>query len=418
MVSNDHASASDAAPAQRLDGQKTVVVVGTGYVGLPAAVMLAHAGYRVVGIDINENIVRAINEGVLHIDEADLQGLMQDPVVQQNLRARNRPCEGDIFIIAVPTPLDERKKVADMSYVISAVESIVPVLGNGNLIIIESTIPPLTCREIVTPLLEESGLSVGEEIFLAHCPERILPGNIFYEIVHNDRIIGSASEEGRRLAKEMYQSFVVGNLYETDDVTAELCKLVENTYRDVNIALANEVNAVAERLGADGKEVIALANKHPRVNLLQPGIGVGGHCIPIDPWFIKEVDPANSRLIFTARLVNDEMPMRTAAKIRASVAGIPSPRVLILGATYKPDTYDLRESPALEVVEILKGDGYCVEVYDPLTKEYPMHKPLSQLAVGADCLVILVPHQHMIRELASSYEQIRSVMRTPIILRF
>jgi UDP-N-acetyl-D-mannosaminuronic acid dehydrogenase len=398
---------------------QTIVVIGTGYVGLPAALLLAQAGHQVVGVDINENIVRAINEGVLHIKEAQLQAIMDEPVVRQNLRAQSTPCEADVFMIAVPTPLDARKKVAQMDYVRAAAESLVPYLRAGNLVILESTVPPLTCRDFLTPILEKSGLKVGENLYLAHCPERILPGDVFYEIVHNDRIIGAADAVSRQLAKDVYASFVVGNLYETDDVTAELCKLMENTYRDVNVALANEFASVAENLGIDPLQAIGLANKHPRVNILKPGIGVGGHCIPIDPWFIKEVDPAHSRLIFTSRLVNDDQPHKIAAKIRRAVAGVTDPVVVCIGAAYKANTEDTRESPALEIVHLLQADGYTVRHYDPLVAglAYPAGT-LASAAAGADCLVILIEHQVVLAELAAQRPAILAALRTPQVLRF
>jgi UDP-N-acetyl-D-mannosaminuronic acid dehydrogenase len=397
---------------------QTIIVVGTGYVGLPAALLLAKAGYDVVGVDINENLVRAINEGVLLIQEEDLQELMDDPQVKTNLRAQSMPCEGDVFIIAVPTPLDHRKKVADMSYVDQAMEDVMPYVREGNLVIIESTIPPLTCRERITPMIEAAtGLKVGETVFLAHCPERILPGDIFYEIVHNDRIIGGIDERTREMAAEIYTSFVKGELFHTDDVTAELVKLMENTYRDVNIALANEFNAVAETLGVDGFEAIDLANRHPRVDILRPGIGVGGHCIPIDPWFIKEVDPSNSRLIFTSRLINDEMPYRVAGRIRKAVREVKSPKIVAIGAAYKANTEDLRESPAVEVVAHLREDGYDVAVYDPLV-EGMGYDSLEAVCKGADCLAILVAHDVVIRDLRANEPKIKAVMRTPIIIEF
>jgi len=399
----------------------TLVVIGSGFVGLPAALLLARAGHDVVGVDINENLVRAINEGVLLIREDELQKVMDDPAVKANLRAQTTPTEGDVFIIAVPTPLDHRKKVADMSYVDDAVQSLLPYLRRGNLIIIESTIPPLTCRERLTPVIErETGFVVGEDIYLAHCPERILPGDIFYEIVHNDRIIGGINAVTREKAAAVYASFVKGNLYKTDDVTAELVKLMENSYRDVNIALANEFNAVAETLGIDGHEAIDLANRHPRVNILKPGIGVGGHCIPIDPWFIKEVDPANSRLIFTSRLINDEMPYRTAARIRRAVRDLPAPRIIALGAAYKANTEDLRESPALVVVEDLLADGYDVVHYDPLVLDERYHYPSSLVEAcrGADLVAILVPHQELLEALEGQRSQIEGVMRTPRIIHY
>lgn len=394
-----------------------VVMVGTGYVGLPAALMLARAGWRVVGVDINENIVAAINEGVLHLKEAELQALLHDPTVRQNLSARHSPCPADIFIIAVPTPVQPRKKVADLSYVISAIEALLPHLRAGNLIIIESTIPPLTCRHVVTPLLERTGLRVGADIHLAHCPERILPGDVFYEIVHNDRVIGCAEPVGREMARALYASFVKGDLYVTDDVTAELCKLCENTFRDVNIALANEFAAVAEGLGIDPLQVIRLANKHPRVNIMRPGIGVGGHCIPLDPWFIKEVDPANSRLIFTARLVNDEVPHKIAARVRQAVAHLVTPRLVAIGMSYKPDTEDTRESPATEIVHLLRADGYQVAHYDPLVVGHE-YSSLADAAAGADCLLLLVEHKVVKQAWKAEQDTVEATMRTPIVMRF
>jgi UDP-N-acetyl-D-mannosaminuronic acid dehydrogenase len=394
-----------------------IVVVGTGYVGLPAALLLARAGPEVVGVDINENIVRAINEGVLHIKEDELQAIMNEPAVRANLHAQSSPCEADTFIIAVPTPLDHRKKVADLRYVVEATESFVPYLRPGNLVILESTVPPLTCRDVLRPLLEKSGLKVGEDLYLAHCPERILPGDVFHEIVYNDRIIGGADAETRRRASAVYASFVKGELYETDDVTAELCKLMENSYRDVNIALANEFSAVAETLGIDAERAIELANKHPRVNILSPGIGVGGHCIPIDPWFIKEVDPANSRLIFTSRLINDEMPSRIAGRVRRAVRDIASPRIVAIGAAYKPNTEDMRESPAIEIVGLLREDGYSVAHYDPLV-EGRGYESLVAACDGADCLAVLVPHAMVLSDLERDRAEIERAMRSAIILQF
>ncbi len=398
--------------------RQTVVVIGTGYVGFPAALMLAQAGHQVIGVDIDENVVKSINERILHIDEQELSTILASPAVTSNLIAKGEPVSGDTFIVAVPTPVDPRKRIADLSAVTAAMESIVPVLRPGNLVILESTVPPLTCRDIVTPILERSGLKVGSDIHLAHCPERILPGDVLREIVENDRIIGSNSEEGRRLAAELYSSFVTGELLFCDDVTAEFAKLAENTYRDVNIALANEIGAVAETLGIDGRSVIAIANRHPRVDILNRGIGVGGHCIPVDPWFVRQVDPDNARLIGTARSVNDEMPLRIAGKIRRAVAGIVSPRILALGATYKADTDDLRESPALRIVGLLENDGYRVEVHDPISEAFRQPGKLREIAEGVDCLVILVRHAALIDELEDDREGILAAMRGDLILEF
>jgi len=397
---------------------RSVVVIGTGYVGLPAALMLARAGHRVVGVDVDENVIRAINDGILRIDEAQLQALIDEPAVRANLHATNKPAEADVFIVAVPTPLDPAKKIADLSHLEDAVRSIVPVLRKGNLVIIESTVPPLTCRNLVGPILENSGLKCNVDFHLAHCPERILPGDIFREIVENDRIIGSETQVGRDLAGELYSSFVRGELRYTDDVTAELVKLMENTYRDVNIALANELNTVAHGLGIDGKDAISLANMHPRVAILQPGIGVGGHCIPIDPWFIKEVDPLNSRLIATARSINDAQPEKVAAVIRRSVAAVDLPRIVLVGVAYKADTADLRESPALRVADLLMDDGYDVSMFDPLFAKYRRVSTVREAATGADCLAILVPHSKVVAEWERDRSAIEASMRDSRVLWF
>ena len=396
---------------------KKVVVIGTGYVGLPLAIMLARSNYEVVAVDIEENVVKSINDGVLNLSEDDIKTIFREPQVRKNLRAQKIPCEADVFIVSVPTPLDEKKQIADLSMVIEGVESILPFLRSGNLVIVESTVPPLTCRKLIVPLIEKTGLGVNKDIFLCHCPERILPGEVFQEIVQNDRILGGLDARASQMARKVYASFVTGNLYLTNDVTAEVAKLMENTYRDINIALANEFAAVAEGLGIDIIEAIDLANKHPRVSILRPGIGVGGHCIPIDPWFIKQVDPKNCRLIHTARTINDEVPLKTAAKIRKAVRDIKCPRIVVIGVTYKPDTYDTRNSPALKIIDLLREDGYQVEAYDPLVKEY-QYPSLKEVAKGSDCLVLLVEHLTVKTELAQTEAEIKEVMRYPLILRF
>jgi len=396
---------------------KKIVVIGTGYVGLPLAIMLARSGYKVVGVDIKKNVVKAINNGILPIKESEMEKIFKEKKVKENLIAREKPCEGDVFVISVQTPIDKLKKVADLSYVKAAIKSIIPYLRKGNLIIIESTVPPLTCRKIIKPMIEKSGLKVNKDIYIAHCPERILPGNIFYEIVNNDRVIGGMNRKASMLAKKLYSSFVKGKLYITDDVTAELCKLVENTYRDINIAFVNELSLVCENLGVDVKKVIELANKHPRVNLLRPGIGVGGHCIPVDPWFIKEVDPEHSSMIFTARRINDSMPYHIASKIRKTLRDVKNPKIVAIGLTYKPNTYDTRESPALKIIEILKEDGYDIEGFDKMV-EGREYDSIVNLVKGKDCLVILVEHDYVKKELKYNLEKIKKNMRTPIIIRF
>lgn len=394
------------------------VVIGTGYVGLPAALMWAKSGQTVVGVDINENVVRALNEGTMLLKEHELQQLLESPEVKKNLIAQSVPCEGDVFVIAVPTPVDPLKKVCDMTAVASAVEAVCPYLRPGNLVILESTVPPMTCKTVVKPLIEKlTRFKVPADILLAHCPERILPGDIFHEIVHNDRLIGGVDQRSTQAATEAYKVFVKGALHQTDDVSAELSKLMENTYRDVNIALANEFAQICELLGADARTVIGFANKHPRVNIMSPGIGVGGHCIPVDPWFLKEVAPYNSRLITMARLVNDEMPHRITSKIRLSVADLSAPRIVVLGATYKKNCEDMRESPATEIVHLLKSDGYSVEHYDPLVPKLQCG-PLVEVARGADLIAVLVSHDTVKHELRDQRTAIESAMRTPRIVVF
>jgi UDP-N-acetyl-D-mannosaminuronic acid dehydrogenase len=395
---------------------KKIVVIGTGYVGLPAALMWANAGLTVVGVDISENVVRAINDRTMLLNEQELQQLLHDPDVQRNLIAQSTPTNGDIFVIAVPTPVDPLKKICDLSAVEAAVESIAPHLQAGNLVIIESTIPPMTCRRKIKPLIEKlTSFKVPEDILLAHCPERILPGDVFQEIVNNDRLIGGMDEKSTAAAAGLYQTFVKGDLHRTNDLTAELSKLMENTYRDVNIALANELAQICEPLDVDAREAIAFANKHPRVKILNPGIGVGGHCIPVDPWFLKEVAPYDSKLITMARLINDEVPHRIAEKIRREVSDVAGPRIVALGATYKRNCEDTRESPALKIVDSLKRDGYRVDLYDPLVATLN-YDTIVKVAKDADLIAVLVCHDRITQELKADSAKIEANMRRPRIV--
>jgi UDP-N-acetyl-D-mannosaminuronic acid dehydrogenase len=394
-----------------------VSIIGVGYIGLPLAIMLANSGYDVTGVDIDKSIVNGINDGTLHIAEEDISKALKDPIVRKNLHAQIAPSLADIFIICVPTPLDKNKNRADLSHVKNAVRSILPFLRHGNLVIIESTIPPLTCRDVIVPLIKKTGLKINKDVFVCHCPERILPGSLLKEIVEDDRVIGGLNDEAAQMAKELYASFVKGNIYITDDITAELVKCMENTYRDVNIALANEFAAVAHGVGVSVMPAIELANRHPRVNIHRPGIGTGGHCIPIVPWFIHQVDSTRTRLIPIARFVNDAIPYRIASQIKQSVEGISHPLIVALGVTYKPNTDDTRNSPALEIIELLRKDGYQVDVYDPLAKDYE-YLPIRKVSKGADCLVVLVEHQAIVDELSRDDIAIRKAMRHPVIIRF
>ena len=302
--------------------------------------------------------------------------------------------------MSVPTPLAEQTKTPDLTYVVNAIESILPYLETGDLINIESTIPPLTCERTIVPLIEEAGFDVGEEIQLAHSPERILPGNVFEEIVHNDRIIGGVNEASRHRAAKIYEPFLNAETYYTDLLSAELCKLMENTFRDVNIGLANEFALVGEQFDVNMNDVIELANHHPRVDILTPGIGVGGHCLPVDPWFLNDASPEQTTLITNARRINERMPQLAARKVRRAVADLTDPEILTLGLTYKPDTNDMRNSAAVAVADDLDADGYNVTRYDRYV-DGDSYSTLSDL-IGReepDVVLQLAPHSETVSEL-------------------
>lgn len=392
-----------------------VAVIGLGFVGLPAALMFARSGKKTIGVDIDAGLLDKLHRQECPINEPEMIALFGEPAVRASFSCSASVPVADAYVIAVPTPLHHRKKVADLEALCAATRSVVPALRKGALVVVESTIPPLTCDEQIRPILESTGLQVGRDILLAHCPERLYPGNVVHEIVNNDRIIGGTDAAATVRARELYATFVKGELLATDALTAEFCKLIENTYRDVNIALANELSLVAERLGTSIDKAIELANRHPRVSLLKPGIGVGGHCIPIDPWFIAEVAPEESLLIPMARRINDRMPEITAARIRKAVAHVDNPAIAVYGLTYKPDVNDLRESPAQHVVELLRKDGFSVSVCDPIAGVGGA-KTLGELADGHDALVVLVPHDAAKKELAANRERIRAALRSGVLL--
>ncbi len=369
-----------------------VSVVGLGFVGLPAALLLAESDLAVEGVDINLELLARIRDGISPIDEESMNQIFK--ANHKKIQTSTQPGISNAYIIAVPTPLDHVTKKADLVALLSATASVVPVLRAGALVIVESTIPPATCKSLVVPLLEKSGLKAGVDFQVSHCPERLFPGDIVKELKTNERILGGMNKEATRRSREIYERIVEAPLHDTDDVTAEFCKLAENTYRDVNIALANELAKVADGLGINIWEVRDLINKHPRVDLLSPGIGVGGHCIPIDPWFIYEQMPAVTPLIFNSRLINDGMPEYVAGKIRQRLAKQEASRAKIgcYGITYKPNVADERESPALQVVECLKRDGYKIEIFDPLvaTQKY---NHVEDFLKDIDVLVVLVNHE-------------------------
>ncbi|MDD3350333.1 MAG: nucleotide sugar dehydrogenase [Eubacteriales bacterium] len=369
-----------------------ICVIGLGYIGLPTASMFADGGASVVGVDRNEKIVSALNRGEIIIEEKGLDKLVKKVVSSGKLKASTIPEEADVFIIAVPTPITEDKK-AEMSYVVSATEDIVPFLRSGNIVILESTSPVGTVDGLMLPILEKTGLSIGTELFVGHSPERVIPGQILHELVNNSRIAGGINDISSKKIAEVYRQFVKGEIYETDTRTAELCKLAENTYRDVNIAFANELAKICEKMDINVWEAIELCNKHPRVNIHQPGPGVGGHCIAVDPWFIAEKQPETAKIIDLCRRTNDSMPEYVATEILEILGQTAAPKVTILGVTYKPDVDDMRESPILHLIELLKKKGVSVSAYDPFVKgQDGVENDLEKAAAASDLLVLGVHH--------------------------
>jgi len=355
-----------------------VVFVGLGYIGLPTAVVMANHGVRVHGVDVNASAVERIQRGEVTIVEPGLEEQLKKAVDSGQLTASTEMQQGNAFVIAVPTPFKDNYE-GDLSYIMSAAESIAPQLRGDEVVILESTSPPKTTQKLAAKILElRPDLSVdGADgkpvIHFAYCPERILPGKAMEELVSNDRIIGGRTPEAARRATEVYASFCEGELLATDDVTAEMAKLTENSFRDVNIAFANELSLISDNLGINVWELIELANHHPRVNILQPGPGVGGHCIAVDPWFIVSSDRENSNIIRTAREVNDGKPKWVINKVDEAVKDIDSPVIAALGLAFKPNIDDLRESPALNITKDLAEhvDHATVLAVEPNVSELP-----------------------------------------------
>lgn len=381
-------------------------VIGLGYIGLPTASTFATHGINVIGVDINSNVIETLNQGKTHIHEPGLREAFEKAVGSGKFKAAARPEDADAYIIAVPTPFKENEmgefnglkyKLADMRAVASAAESIVPHLKKGNLVILESTSPPRTTVDLVAPILERSGLKAGSDFFLCYSPERVLPGQILRELVENARVIGGVTAESAQAGHDLYATFVKGEIIQTDATTAEMVKLMENTYRDVNIAIANEFSRLAEKFGVDVWEAVSLANLHPRVKILSPGPGVGGHCISVDPWFFVEAAPELTPLIYHSRQVNDEQPHFVLEKIRRTLGQLKGKRIAALGLAYKPDVDDLRESPANEIVHLLQNEGAQVKAWEPFKPKADlagihMAASLEDALKDADLIVLLVKH--------------------------
>lgn len=372
-----------------------ICVVGLGYIGLPTAVMFANHGYDVHGVDVNQKAVDMLSDGQIHIEEPFLQDYLNKALEKGTFSVSTKPAEADMFIIAVPSPIAE-DKTANMDYIRAATESIVPFLKKGDLVVLESTVPPRTVLDVMMPILVKSNLEIGTELFVSHSPERVIPGKVFEELVKNDRIIGGINEESSKRTQVYYESFVKGEFILTDATTAEMVKVMENTYRDVNIAFANEIAKISDNVGVDAWEAIRLANHHPRVNIHLPGPGVGGHCIAVDPWFLVEKEQELSKIIHLSRTTNDGMPQYTADKIDDILKDVADAKVAVFGLAFKGNIDDIRESPSMEVLEHLKAKNLRISSFDPHVKENkaPFQTQSYDEAVeGADLIVILTDHK-------------------------
>jgi UDP-N-acetyl-D-mannosaminuronic acid dehydrogenase len=404
-----------------------ICVLGLGYIGLPTASTFAANGVQVVGVDIDLRIVETLRRGEIHIHEPGLRTLVEAAVGSGNLRVESSPEGADAFIIAVPTPFymdktgdhnGESYKLADMRAVTSAAEAIVPHLRKGNLVVLESTSPPRTTVDLIAPILERSGLKTGADIHLAYSPERVLPGQILRELIDNARVIGGITPESAQAGYDLYSIFVRGEIVKTDATTAEMVKLMENTYRDVNIAIANEFARLADHFGVDVWEAISLANRHPRVKILSPGPGVGGHCISVDPWFFVETAPDLTPLIYASRQVNDSQPHFVLDLIQRAMGSLKGKKIAALGLAYKPDVDDLRESPAVEVAYLLQDAGATVKAFEPYKPAAGLPgihavPTLEDALADAEAVVLLVSHSNF-RELTP--DKIKSMSPARILV--
>ncbi len=408
-----------------------VSVVGLGYIGLPTAAFIASKGIPVVGIDVNQDAVDSINAGTVPFFEPGFGELLARVVEDGTLSAQTEQIDADAYIVCVPTPFREDHSV-DIKYIRAASEALAPYLKPGALVVLESTSPPGTTEDMAKHLIElRPDLSLNDEdenaIFVAHCPERVLPGKIMEEMENNDRVIGGLTPRGAQLARDLYATFCTADLLLTNATTAEMAKLTENSFRDVNIAFANELSLICDRLGIDVWELIELANHHPRVNILQPGPGVGGHCIAVDPWFIVSAAPEEAKLIHTARNVNDGKPEWVIDQVLKALKGKDNPVVAALGIAFKNDIDDLRESPSLEIVKRLGVDNpqLDIRVVEPNVEALPpVLSNLSNLTkqdteeaiAAADVVLLLVNHRQFV-ELDQSLLEGKTVIDTKGIWR-
>ena len=385
-----------------------ICVIGQGYIGLPTAALFTKSGCDVVGVDVVKDVVNNLNKGKIHIEEPGLKEVIEIAIKNGKYKASLEPEKADAFIITVPTPYIADNYSCDLSYVIEACNEILPFIEKGNTVIVESTIAPMSTDDVIKPIFEKAGYTIGKDLYLAHCPERVLPGKIIHELVHNNRIIGGITPECSKKASEVYGQFVEGELMLTEAKTAELSKCMENTYRDVNIALANELAKICAEIGVNALDVIKMANKHPRVNLHSPGPGVGGHCLAIDPYFIYAKAPETAKIIKLARDTNNSMPQFVFENIKKIT---PNGKIAILGVAYKGNTDDDRESPAFDIITLLENEGYEVAIHDPHIKN-DLYVDFENAVSESNLIVILSDHNEFKN---MDYTIIKNNMDNPVI---
>ncbi|PHV70161.1 UDP-N-acetyl-D-mannosaminuronic acid dehydrogenase [Sporanaerobium hydrogeniformans] len=378
-----------------------VSVIGLGYIGLPTALMMASHGVEVIGVDFNKNLVETLRGGHTTFQEEGLDELFKN-ALESGIEFSSEYKKADMYIVAVPTPYDKASKKIDATYVVSAIKEVMKICDKGAIVVIESTISPGTIDRFIRPVIEENNFKIGEDIHIAHAPERIIPGNMIYELKHNSRTIGADSKEIAEQIKEVYVSFCQGNIVTTDIRTAEMTKVVENTFRDINIAFANELAKICRQDNMDVHEIIRIANMHPRVNILQPGPGVGGHCISVDPWFLVGDYPGLTNLIHQARKINDSMPAFVLGRIATimkehDIKDVS--RVGLYGLTYKEDVDDVRESPTLQLLECMQRHlAQGIKVFDPMVTTKLVDNQYDDFDVfkrEVDLVVIMVGHSHL-----------------------
>ncbi|SDM92946.1 UDP-N-acetyl-D-mannosaminuronic acid dehydrogenase [Halogranum gelatinilyticum] len=386
-----------------------ICIHGLGYIGLPTATIFAHSGYDVVGFDTNPEVVSTLRRREVHFDEPGLQQIATEAIDSERLKVKSEPVSADIHIICVPTPFDDTKKQADLGNVAAAGRTIGNLLKEDDLVILESTVPPTTTEEVLQPQLEKSGLVAGRDFGLAHCPETVLPGNMIAELRENDRVIGGIDRRSTERTVELYDSFVEGEIRTTENpTTAEFAKLAQNTFRDTNIALANELAMLADEYDIDSRKAIQLSNHHPRVNIHHPGPGVGGHCLPVDPWFLGQ-ESNNLNLVSTAREINDSMSNYTIELLGEELGTLSNSRIAVLGVAYKGNVDDTRNSPGLKLARELQArkslgvnevtatdggiDDIDVRIHDPCVSDQTLDLvPLDEAVRGAEALVLTTDH--------------------------